>query len=355
MDDKKRGCSGCAIVSGLFLLGCAIIIGAFVNGLFGLFRDRLNEDGGPLASLTSAPVVVVPVEGVILESRPLVKLLSKIGETSSVKAVVLRIDSPGGSVGSSEEIYRAALSLRNKGKVVVASMGNSGASGGYYIACGANEIITNEGTVTGSIGVIADSVVIEKLLLKLGVDSQVTKSGLLKETGTPMRKPTYLESALLENVILDMYRQFFTVVLKSRGEKIDKAFEKNADFVEKIISLNVSETSSTKKAFEHGEIAKQLGCSLSSEERLSRIADGRILTGRQAVVVGLADQIGGLNDAISRAGVLANLGDNPKYTEKKPVSKLNDWLSSEAGTALDRIIYSRSNSLKMLLPTTRME
>ncbi len=343
----KRGNSCCLI---LFAFFGVITFVVFLLAVFclGLFEAILNDAPQTISnSLSTAPVVVVPVEGIITDSRPMVKLLNGISENSSYKAVVIRIDSPGGSVGSSEEIYRAISRLRDKGKVVVASMGNAAASGGYYIACAADKIVTNGGTVTGSIGVISDGIVVAQLLDKLGVEEQVTASGKLKQVGTPMRHATPIEKSLLNNVINDMYVQFFTVVLKARGDALRKALDTNHDSIERIVELPDVATSSTDfaKNLNLQDISMETSTTVEAAQLLSRVADGRIITGRQAVVLGLADAVGGLNDAISTAGVLAKIGKNPRFVERKQVNRIEEWLSSESNRFIEKLFRSQKVSI----------
>ncbi len=340
--NKRRNGFCCCFAFFLLLIACVLLgifvfVGCSVTKYFG-FPDNIS------GSIIKPPVVVVPVNDVIIDSAPLVKVLNKVCE-SSCKAVVVRIDSPGGSVGSSEEIYRAVKRLRDRGKVVVASLGNTAASGGYYVACGAQEIITNAGTVTGSIGVISNGVIIQQLLQKLGVSPQTDASGELKETGTPMRPATEKEKALTKCVINDIYLQFFKVVLTARNKSIDDALTTNSAEIKSIISLGQDETTETKSIVNIEDVARETSVSLQSTALLQQIADGRIITGRQAVVLGLADGIGGLNDAVNRAGVLANIGSEPHYVVQKPVGKIEEWFFSKTQTLFVKVITGVLNRL----------
>lgn len=349
----KKGCFGGCGLAFLFLTCCT---GFFMFGLFvGIPMWFAGSSGGSstFSGLsTTAPVVVIPVEGVIFDSRSLVKLINKVGDNSSVKAVVLRIDTPGGSVGASEEIYRAVLRLKEKGKVVVASFGNTAASGGYYVACAADEIVTNAGTVTGSIGVIADSIIWADLLAKIGVASQTHASGDLKQVGTPMRPETPAEKALLQGVVSELYEQFFEIVLKSRHTAIAQRTADSADAYLNVATLDgtLQTTAPLIADSRIAAIANEVGATVDTAKLLQKIADGRIVTGRQAVALGLADGLGGMNDAITSAGIRAKLGPNPRYVERKPINKLEDWLSSEAKTFWGKMQYGNANSLMAVMP-----
>lgn len=221
-------------------------------------------------------VGVVLVEGVITDAREIVKQLNDFGKDDSVKAVVVRIDSPGGGVAPSEEIYGAIQDLKKK-KKVVASMGSIAASGGYLIACAANKIVANHGTLTGSISAIMHFANLEDLLKKIGIRSSVIKSGKFKDIGSPTRDMTAEEKALLQSVIDDIYDYLLDVIARDR--KIDK-------------------------------------------EELRKIADGRIFTGRQAQKQKLVDELGDLDYAVNAAGKMAGIQGKPEvvYPEKKKPS-----------------------------------
>lgn len=211
-------------------------------------------------------VALVEVRGTISDPGSVVRQLRKYTEDRSVAAIVLRIESPGGSVAASQEIYRAILRARERGKKVVASMGNVAASGGYYIAVAADTIVANPGTITGSIGVIAEFPNVEKLLEKLGLKVEVLKTGQYKDIGSPLRKMEEEEKKLVQEVLEDAYGQFLKAVSEGRG---------------------------------------------IPEDSLRPYADGRIFTGRQALSLGLVDVLGGYQDAVDLAGRMAGIGPNP--------------------------------------------
>ena len=202
-------------------------------------------------------MALIRVEGVILDAQSTVTELKRFGENPSVKAIVLRIDSPGGGVVPSQEIYDAVQRVRNKNnKAVIASMGTVAASGGYYIAAATDRIIANPGTLTGSIGVIMETANVEGLLKKIGVEGIVVKSGKFKDVGSPLRKMTGEEQALLQSVMDDVHKQFIEAVAEGR------ALEPST---------------------------------------VQALADGRIFTGRQAKEAKLVDELGNLEDAIQLA------------------------------------------------------
>ncbi|SNZ11349.1 signal peptide peptidase SppA [Hydrogenobacter hydrogenophilus] len=208
-------------------------------------------------------IAVIKVDGVIVDPEPLIKKIEKAKEDKSVKALVLRVDSPGGSVGASQEIYRALERFKESKKPIVVSMGNVAASGGYYISVPADYIYANPGTITGSIGVIIQHIDYKELLNRIGVSATAIKTGKFKDTLSPFRKLTEEEKEYLESTIEDAYQQFISAILKYRSGKI-------------------------------------------SEEKLKSIADGRIMTGLMAQKVGLVDGIGNIEDAIDMAKKLSH-------------------------------------------------
>ena len=246
------------VLVGLFFLLMAALAGAF-------FGQRTLAWGDCVG--------VVTVEGVIRNSREITRQLDDFGKDNSVKAIVVRIDSPGGGVTPAQEIHDAVLTVKKK-KKVVASMGAIAASGGYLIACAADRIVANPGTVTGSISAIMHFANVEELLKKIGLKSSVVKSGRFKDIGSPTRPMTEDEKALIQSLVDDTYDQFLDVVAKDRR---------------------------------------------ISKEDLRKIADGRLFTGRQARKLGLVDELGDLSYAVRLAGTLSGIKDEPDvvYPPKK--------------------------------------
>jgi protease-4 len=217
-------------------------------------------------------VAVVKIDGTIMTADSAVEDLENARKDSGIKAVVLRIDSPGGAVAASQEIFEEVRRV-NAVKPVVASMGDLGASGGYYIACGARKIFANPATITGSIGVRMEHVNLKDLLSWAKVEHQTLKSGEMKDVGTFDRPMTPEEKAFFEGILRTMHEQFKAAVAQSRNIPIDKVNE---------------------------------------------FADGRIITGEEALNLGLVDEIGGLTVAVKSAAEMAGIKGEPEtiYFEK---------------------------------------
>lgn len=250
-------------------------------------------------------IALLRVEGVILDSQATVSDLKRFGENPLIKAIVLRIDSPGGGVVPSQEIYDAVQRVRNKhNKAVIASMGTVAASGGYYIAAATDRIMANPGTLTGSIGVIMETANVEGLLSKLGVEGIVVKSGKFKDVGSPLRKMTDEERALLQSVMDDVHKQFIDAVATGRA-------------------LEVS--------------------------AVQALADGRIFTGRQAKEAKLVDELGNLEDAIQLAADLAGIEGEPRIVEPRRRFSIRELLESRLGSLFPKLDFYSGVSLKYLM------
>jgi len=249
-----------------------LIIGAFIflSVLFlfvillVMFSLSTRERG--FISPGGKKIGVVELRGVIYDSRTITRQFQRLRKDRSIKAIILRIDSPGGMVAAAQEIYQAVQKTRDSGKPVVVSMGDVAASGGYYVACGADTIVANPGTTTGSIGVILEIPNVKDLFQKLGIGFHIIKSGKYKDTGSPYRDMTPEERQYLQNFVNDAYQQFVDVVAKER--KMDR-----------------------KKVLE--------------------IADGRVFTGQQALELGLVDVLGDFEDAVQIAQRMAGIKGEP--------------------------------------------
>jgi len=217
-------------------------------------------------------VALIELKGLIYDSRDIVRQFEKYRKDRSVKAIVFRIDSPGGLVAASQEIYEEVRRVRDSGKFTVASMGGVAASGGYYVACAADTILANPGTTTGSIGVIAEVVNAEKLLKKLGLSFTVIKSGEFKDTGSPYRGITDKEKQYLQGWIDDAFQQFVDAVARER------------------------------------KVAR---------DTLLRYADGRVFTGKQAKEIGLVDALGTYEDAIRIAAKRVHIKGEPQVIKER--------------------------------------
>jgi protease-4 len=238
--------------------------------------------------LTASPnrVGVVEVDGMIRDARPTLESLVSFRRDPNVRAIVVRIESPGGGVGASQEIYRE-VRRTDEEKPVVASLGGVAASGGYYVGCGARYIIANPGTLTGSIGVVAHLPNLASLFEKVGYRTVTIKSGRFKDVGNPGREMTEEERALLQETMDAMHAQFIRDVARGRG---------------------------------------------LDEEHVRRIADGRILSGEAALTWKLVDELGNFQDAVAKAAELGGIPGEPHvvYAEKKRPSLL-EWILGKSG------------------------
>lgn len=258
-----------------FLLGFGALALLFlvcvglVTILFG-DHDRLSMKEG---------VGYVEVKGVILDGQELITQLRALEKDDRVKTVVLRIESPGGVVGPSQEVHAEVKRLAAK-KKVVASMGSVAASGGYYIAAPATVIYANPGTITGSIGVLMKFSNIEGLMGKVGLKAFTLKTGKFKDAGSPVRPMTDEERAMLEGVIQSTHAQFVKAVAEGRKLPV---------------------------------------------QQVAAIADGRIFSGEQAQAVKLIDKLGTLQDAIAEAGKLAGIKGEPELIRPPKKKKTPPW------------------------------
>jgi len=233
-------------------------------------------------------VALIRIEGVIIDSKDIIDELREYSDDASIKAIVLRIESPGGAVAPAQEIYEELLKIKKKKKIVV-SMGSIAASGGYYIASPADRIVANPGTLTGSIGVIMEIPNIKGLMDKIGIETQVVKSGRHKDMASAFRALTEEERRILQDILDDVHEQFIKAVAEGRGMEI---------------------------------------------EEVRRLADGRIFTGRMAKDAGLVDELGNLEDAIMLAGKLSGIKGRPHVVEKKKRLSLLDILRGEVKEGL---------------------
>jgi protease-4 len=228
-------------------------------------------------------VALIRISGIIIDSTNVIEELKEYSKDSSIKAVVIRIDSPGGGVAPSQEIYEEIIKIKQK-KKVIASMGSVAASGGYYISSPADKIVANAGTLTGSIGVIMEIPNMEGLMEKIGVKTQVIKSGKHKDIASVFKSMTSEEKQILQNVLDDVHNQFIKAV--SDGRRMEF-------------------------------------------EEIKELADGRIFTGKMAKEMGLVDELGNLEDAIMLAGELTGIKGEPQVVTKKEKFSLLDLLRGE--------------------------
>jgi len=255
----------CLIITGLLVL--LVIISLFLT----LFQKNI-----PLGNR----LALIRIEGPIIDAKDAIDEIKEYTGDKSIKAIVLRVDSPGGAVAPSQEIYEEVKKAVAKKKVVV-SMGSVAASGGYYISAPATKIIANPGTLTGSIGVIMEIPNIEKLMDKIGIRTEVIKSGRHKDIASAFRSMGKEEREILQGVMDNVHEQFIRAVSEGRKMKV---------------------------------------------EELRKIADGRIFTGEQAKTYGLVDELGTLEDAIKIAADLAGMKEEPEVVSKKDKLSVLDIL-----------------------------
>ncbi len=244
-------------------------------------------------------IEVVDVDGELVESRPILDQLKRYEDSNSVKAILLNIDSPGGGVAVSQEIYTEIRRLRDKkDKIVVAYLSSTGASGAYYVACAANKIVANPGTIVGSIGVIAEWVNYADLMEWAKLKDVVFKTGEFKDTGSPSRALTENERKYFQGLIDDMYVQFLEAV--ASGRKLDL-------------------------------------------QEVRSLADGRVFTGRDAKGRKLIDEIGNLQDAVDLTAKLAGISGKPRLIR---LSRRRVTLLDVLTTDLSRFVPFNGQSMK---------
>jgi len=275
--------------------------------VFMFFGSRFME-GGAKARWDSddKKIGLIRVEGIILDSQSTIEEIHRYRDDIDVKAILLRIDSPGGGVVPSQEIYTELRKIRLAGmKKVVTSMGTVAASGGYYIASASEKIIANPGTLTGSIGVIMEMPNMEELFQKVGVSSTIIKSGANKDIGSPFRKMTDGERLLLQNVVDDIHSQFVDAVVE--GRSLDRGV-------------------------------------------VQSLADGRVFTGRQAKSLGLVDELGDLQDAVRETALLAGIQGEPHVLETKKKFSFSEMLRSQFSEVVQGVLPSRSIRMDYIYP-----
>lgn len=276
-----------AIIGGIFM-GLILIIA--IGAILLMFSDPQMLPGDKVA--------VVEITGPIYSSQGVIERLYKCRDNASIKAIVLRVSSPGGGVAPVQEIHKE---LTRSEKKIVVSMGSTAASGGYYIACAADHIFANPGTLTGSIGVIMQFRKIDGLMKKIGVEQEVVKSGKYKDAGSMYRELTPEEKELFQETIDDVYEQFLDAILEGR---------------------------------QHAELTR---------EQLEAIADGRVMSGKQALEKKLVDELGDLSDAIEYAGKLGGIEGKPRVIKmrvRRPF--LERLMRGILGSELDQVIHDQA-------------
>jgi len=257
-----------------------------------------NADEGSQFAFSDR-IQVVDIEGELIQSRPILDQLKRYEDSNSVKAILLNIDSPGGGVAVSQEIYTEIKRLREKkDKIVVAYLSSTGASGAYYVSCAANKIVANPGTIVGSIGVIAEWVNYSDLLEWAKLKDIVFKTGEFKDTGSPSRALTDNERKYFQGLIDDMYVQFVEAV--ASGRKLDL-------------------------------------------QEVRSLADGRVFTGRDAKQRKLVDEIGNFQDAVDMTAKLAGISGKPRLIR---LTRQRVTLLDVLTTDLSRLVPFNGQSMK---------
>jgi protease-4 len=251
--------------------------------------------GGSSADFSGEAVGVVEIEGAITDSRDILEHIRRFREDEDIKAIVIRIDSPGGAVGPSQEIYRE-IRKTVEAKKVIASMGAVAASGGYYVACAADGIVANPGTITGSIGVIMGYTNFRQLLDKIGMVPVVIKSGPYKDTGSPTREMRDDEREILQSITSGIHEQFVTAI--AEGRNMDRS-------------------------------------------QVALVADGRIFTGEDAKTKGLVDRLGNYEDALAWAGEMGGIEGEvvPVYAREEKLSLLRYLMSSSLSDLISKVFH----------------
>ncbi|OLC15633.1 MAG: hypothetical protein AUH77_02590 [Candidatus Rokubacteria bacterium 13_1_40CM_4_69_39] len=260
-------------------LGTAALFVAVASSMLGVSR----RGGG---ALFGERIAIVELEGLIVDVDDQVRELRAYRDNPGIRAVVLRINSPGGAVAPTQELYGAIRRLREAGKPVVASLGAVAASGGYYIAVAADQIYANPGTLTGSIGVVMQMANLNALMKKVGVEYVVVKAGEFKDVGNFARPMTAEERRILQALLDDVHGQFIAAV--ADGRKLDRAV-------------------------------------------VRRFADGRVFSGTQAKALHMIDELGGLEEAVEGAATLAGLPKPPRVIGPRRRFSIVDLLRNQLG------------------------
>jgi protease-4 len=272
------------------IVGVLSLSAIFVFLIF--FSIMSFSDHDESGSTSGEKVALIELKEPIISSEDIVRQFKKFRSNRSIRAIVFRVESPGGGVAASQEIYEEVKKTRDSGKPVVVSMGSVAASGGYYVSCGADRIVANPGTLTGSIGVIFQFLHVNELLAKLGIDASTYKTGKFKDSGSPFRPPSAEDKKLFDQLLGDVYDQFVDVVAKER--KLARAF-------------------------------------------VVRYADGRVFTGRQAREWGFVDTLGTYEDAIAIAGEMGGISGKPAVVKERKRQSFMETLLGNAVSGLSGI------------------
>lgn len=287
--------------AGMFFLGalsgCVILVLAFFF-IAAMMAAAIGSDSTEIS--LGDKVAIIPIEGEIMEARETIDALKKYADNSSVKAIVIRINSPGGAIAPSQEIYSAIRRTRvDSGKPIIASLDSVAASGGFYIAAACDQIVANPGSITGSIGVILQWFEMKELVQWAKLKPETITSGPLKDAGSPFREVTPAEREYFQAIVTQLHSQFVRDVAHGRSKKM-------------------------------------------KFEEVARVADGRIFTGEQALQLKLVDQLGSIDDAVRTAGKLAGIeGEPQKLWPKRREDRLLELLTGGDADALLQRVASR--------------
>lgn len=295
-------------VSLIFVIVLMVIFAILVFSLSHFVENEERPSGIPDILDYGNKIGVIPIEGTIMTSDETLKDLRKFRKKSSIRAIVLRINSPGGTVAPAQEIYREIEKIRKK-KPIVASIETVGASAAYYIASSTDSIVCSKGSITGSIGVIMMLPDLHKVIEKIGVNVNVIKAGAFKDIGSGVKPLNDQERDILQNFATEVHEQFILDVLNGRQGKIEL-------------------------------------------DKLRSIADGRFFTGQTAKELGLVDSMGNFYDAVKVAGNLGGIKGEPEleYPKKKWNSYLDLFLDTASKSLVKGLEYAGTVQDKAPVP-----
>lgn len=293
------------VIKGIMAL--AAIVAVFIVINIGIFIVLKGKKGLSSSLSRQDKIAVIEISGIITDSADTIRQIKKYRDDKEIKGIILRINSPGGAVAPSQEIYEEVEKLKGYNKKVVVSMSTLAASGGYYIAAPADKIIANPGTITGSIGVIMSFSNMTELLKKIGMKPEVVKSGKYKDMGSPLRDMTEEDRMMFQGLIDDVYNQFVEVVAKHRKMQIDE---------------------------------------------VKKIADGRILSGRQAKEMGLVDELGNFERAVRYISDMVGIKGEPYILKEEEEKGLLYRLIKGyfPSNVFENLIFRDSAIVQYLLP-----
>jgi len=281
--------------------GCALVfLGVIVLSIV-VAASRNNDASSGDWRIAASKVAIVPIEGEIVGARETIERIHRYADNRTVKAIVMRINSPGGAIAPTQEIYEEIRKIRKEsGKPIVASIDSVGASGGFYIATACDRIIANPGSITGSIGVILQWMDVKDLLSWARLQPETIKSGALKDAGSPYRELTEQERGYFQRIVTQLHAQFVRAVAEGRSGML-------------------------------------------TEAEVKGLADGRVFTGEEALTLKLIDQLGNLDDAVMTAAKLAGVKGKPAtiYPRKRKPTLFDVLTDGDEAEAIVQRMFSR--------------